>query len=259
MTRNDELTIAAIALAAMCLVTFAHEALGHGSVCVGLGGHIVELTSAVFHCDRQSPWLAPAGPASNLAVGTCALLLGRWLRPRRADLELFLMLVTSFSFFWEAGYAIHAMHRRDGDLYFAGQDFFGEPSLGWRITGATFGAALFACTALWAWRTLSALCPDRRDMRLVGRVAWFAASLGAVLAALPFALEHAGATGSSDVSDAALEIGGTSFPLLWNPWHAPSRAGQRAPGSIARSYPTIAAALFVYVVFVATLGRGIGS
>jgi hypothetical protein len=263
IARNDALTVAAIALAAMCLVTFDHEALGHGGACLALGGHILELTSAVFHCDRRSPWIAPAGPAANLAVGTLALLAGRRLGPRRPELGLFLLLVTSLSYFWEGGYAIHAMHQRDGDLYFAGQDFFGEPSLGWRVAAALAGAALFAATAYWTRCSLAFRWPDLREARRVGRIAWLAASLGAVLAAVPFALEHTGAAGWGDLRDAGLEIGGCAFLLLWGPRRAgtaaaaPSAAPPPAARYIARSLPMLAVAVLVYLAFVATLGRGI--
>jgi hypothetical protein len=51
--RNDELTIAAIGLIAMCLVTFDHEA-GHGSACLLLRGHMSFLTSSLFRCDVPS-------------------------------------------------------------------------------------------------------------------------------------------------------------------------------------------------------------
>jgi len=256
--RNDALTVAAIAVAAMCLVTFDHEALGHGGVCLGVGGRIVELTSAVFHCDQPSPWIAPAGPASNLAMGTLALLLGLWLRPRRPDVALFLLLVTSFSYFWESGYAIHAMHQRDGDLYFAGQDFFGEPSLGWRIVGGILGGALLVATAIGTSRFLAARWPEIGEARRVARIAWFAATLGAVLAAVPFALRAGGAEAWADLRDAGLEIGGGAFPLLWMPWRAEPGATAAPTRLIARSIPTLALALLVYLVFVATLGRGMG-
>ena len=42
---NDYLTAAALGLLAMCLVTVAHEAVGHSGTCPLLDGHIVLLTS----------------------------------------------------------------------------------------------------------------------------------------------------------------------------------------------------------------------
>jgi hypothetical protein len=59
----------------MCVVTFDHEALGHGGMCLALGGHIRVLTSSVFRCDLQSVWIDPAGPFGNLLVGALAGLI----------------------------------------------------------------------------------------------------------------------------------------------------------------------------------------
>ena len=41
---NDLLTVAAVGVLAMCVVTFDHEVLGHGSVCVLLPGRILLLS-----------------------------------------------------------------------------------------------------------------------------------------------------------------------------------------------------------------------
>ena len=79
--KNDWLTIAAVAVMAMCLVTFDHEALGHGSACLLLHGHIVLLSSSIFRCSVRSDWIDPAGPLANLLMGTLALLCLR-LVPR---------------------------------------------------------------------------------------------------------------------------------------------------------------------------------
>jgi hypothetical protein len=76
------------------------------------------------------------------------------------------------------------------------------------------------------------------------------ATLGAVLAALVYAGE-----GWTDLRDAALEIGGSSFPLLL----IPRRSGEEIAGAalIASSRITIFLSLVTYAVFAATLGRGL--
>lgn len=63
--KSDQLTVAALGLLAMCLVTFAHEAVGHGGVCLLLGGHIRLLTSSVFRCDISSRWVDAGGPGAR--------------------------------------------------------------------------------------------------------------------------------------------------------------------------------------------------
>jgi hypothetical protein len=110
--------VAALAVIAACLVTFDHEAPGHGSICLLLGGHISLLTSSLFRCDLHSERIAPAGPAMNLLVGAIALVLRAALPTKLARTRLTLIFVTAFSFFWEGGYLVRAMIVRGGDLYF---------------------------------------------------------------------------------------------------------------------------------------------
>jgi hypothetical protein len=80
--------------------------------------------------------------------------------------------------------------------------------------------------------------------------AWIAATVAAALATLaytpaPFAAMH----------QAALEIGAASLPLLLVAWRLRGHAQSEWP--IGRSLGWIAGAAIVYIVFVATLGRGI--
>ena len=250
--RNDALTVAAIALLAMCLVTFDHEALGHGGMCLALGGHIRILTSSVFRCDLHSVWIDPAGPFGNLLMGTLALALVGVVPLRSAGIRLFLILVAAFSFFWEAGYVIEAMRTRHGDLYSAGQDILGEPSTGWRIGGTLAGLSLYLFTARWASRSLSDLWPRAAAARGVARTAWAAASIGAALAALAYTGEVLG-----DLRDAILEIGASSWPLLIIPRSNRSTAEALPSAFIVRNWTVVCTSALVYAIFVATLGRGL--
>jgi hypothetical protein len=249
---NDWYTIAAIGLLAMCLVTFDHEALGHGGMCLALGGHIKVLTSSIFRCSLHSVWIDPAGPCANLLAGTLSLLMGTWIPRRLTAARLFLILVASFSFFWEAGYLIKAMLVRDGDLYFAAEDFVGEPSLWWRIAGVAAGIILYLAIARWASRALTGLFPDDHAARRVARVAWVAASLGAAVAAV---FHVAG--GWPDFRDAVLEIGASSIPLLLIAPRGRISAAESGPAPIRRSGLVMCLSLAIYAVFVATLGRGL--
>jgi hypothetical protein len=251
--KDDLLTLAAIGLMAMCVVTFDHEALGHGCMCLALGGHIQLLTSSLFRCDLRSKWIAPAGPAGNLIMGTLALILGRFVPPRRASLRLFLILVTTFSYLWESGYVIQAMHRRDGDLYFAGQDFLGEPSLWWRMAGAAVGLLLYVTTIIFTARALLQLWPQAALARRAARTVWFAAAVGTVLAALTYR-----GAGFQDVHDAFMEIGLATFPLLLIPLRSAKPVPEAAPALIVRNPVTMAMAVAVLAAFTLTLGRGLG-
>jgi len=250
--KPDWLTIAALGLMAMCVVTFDHEALGHGSVCLAIGGHIRLLTSSLFRCDARSGWIDIGGPAMNLLMGTLALV-ARFLIPQKmVKLRLFLILVTAFSFFWEGGYLIRAMHRRDGDLYFFTEFLLGSVAVWQRWMGAAVGLALFVLAARMTSRALLQLWPDAGVARAVARTVWISATAGAAIAA-SFYMGH----GWANFRDAVLEIGLASFPLLLIPFG--SRAGNssaRGP-EIDRSYTVIVWALVVYAGFVASLGRGI--
>jgi hypothetical protein len=252
VVRNDRLTVTAIGLAAMCLVTFDHEALGHGGMCLALGGRIRILTSSVFRCDLQSVWVDPAGPFGNLLVGALALAFAGAVPRRSAGIRLFLILVACFSFFWESGYAIEAMRSRHGDLYSAAQDFLGEPSAWWRIGGALAGLSLYLFTSSWTSRSLLDLWPRAAAARGVARTAWAAASLGGASAALAYTGE-----GFGDLRDAILEVGVSSWPLLIIPRSSRSTAEAPPAEVIGRNWAVVCASAFVYVIFAATLGRGL--
>ena len=247
---DDWLTLAAVGVLAMCVVTFDHEALGHGGVCLCLGGHIRLLTSSLFRCDLRSGWIDPAGPAANLLMGTLALAALRLVPSHRASLRLFLIAVTAFSYFWEAGYGIHAMHRRDGDLYFFAQFLLGNVSVGARALVALAAVALYVFAAWHTSRAILTLWPDRHAARRALRILWAGATAGAAIAALAYT-----GSGWGDLRDAVREIGMASFPLLILPLAQGETGAPQA--LIGRNPALIGLAIFVYAAFVVTLGRGL--
>ena len=97
--RDNQLTIAAIAVLAMCVTTVFHEALGHGSVCLALGGEILNLTSVYFDCSKHDVWVTAAGPLGNLTAAFFSWLMLRSLKDQPA-LRLLLLLVLTLSLFW---------------------------------------------------------------------------------------------------------------------------------------------------------------
>jgi len=250
--KPDWLTIAALGLMAMCVVTFDHEALGHGSVCLAIGGHIRLLTSSLFRCDARSGWIDVGGPAMNLLMGTLALVARLFIPQKLVKLRVFLIFVTALSFFWEGGYLIRAMHRRDGDLYFFTEFLLGSVAVWQRWMGAGVGLALFVFSARITSRALLQLWPDAGVARAVARTVWISATAGTAIAA-SFYVGH----GWGNFRDAVLEIGLASFPLLLIPFGSRAPAGAGPGAEIARSSPVIALGLAVYAGFVASLGRGI--
>jgi len=247
----DWLTAAAIGLIAMCVVTCDHEALGHGSACLLLGGRIQTLTSSIFRCDVRSGWIDPAGPVVNLLAGTLALILFRLVPARFAGMKFFFVAVTAMSFFWEGAYTPYAMARQSGDLYFFAQFIFQEVSPIVRVAFAAGGVALYIFAVRWTSRALLELWSNPAIARPIARAIWIAATLGAGLAALVYRGEAQG-----DLRDAVLEIGVASLPLLFIPsGRTMEVAGRSAP--LPRSYVTIAIAVIVFALFAATLGRGV--
>ncbi len=249
---NDWLTIAAIGVLAMCVVTFDHEALGHGSACLLLHGHITLLSSSIFHCDMRSGWIDPAGPAGNLLMGTAALIVSRFVPARLTSFKLFLIAVTAFSYFWEAGYVMDAMRTRHGDLYFFAQFMLGDVPLWLRIVAATCGVALYVIGIRLTSRALSNLWPEPIAARRVARTLWIAASIGAAVAAFAYQGE-----GWGDLRDAVLEIAACAFPLLFIPLGRLKPRATETSITIPRSYVAIVFSLVVFGIFIATLGRGV--
>lgn len=249
--RNDRLTLAAIGLIAMCMVTVDHETLGHGSVCLILHGRILLLTSALFRCSVPSGWIDVGGPAMNLLMGVAAWTTRTLLHARFLKLRLFLTCVTAFSFFWEGGYLIHAMHQRKGHLYDFARFLFGPPGLWQRWAGAAAGLALFVFSARLLSRSLLQMWPDAQEARRVARTIWIAAAAGASLAGAAYTAHDWGNFG-----DSVLEIAVASFPMLLVPFGGSSES-THSVRFIARSYGTIVFALVAYAAFVATVGRGI--
>jgi len=244
--RHDGPTVAAIATIAAIAVIVDHEALGHGSVCLAVGGQVTLLSSSLFRCSVPSALIDIGGPVLSLTLGLIALIVSRVVSPTRPGLRLGLMLVAAFAGFWEGGYLVQAMATRRGDLYFVGANFIGEPSLWWRIAGGVLGVALYLATLFVTARGLASLGQSRR----VGRTAWVAATSAVILTASVYR----GGIGEN-LLNAFLEIGLASLPLLLA---IPDRAGASEGEMIRRNPGVWMAAVVVALVFAATQGLGIG-
>jgi hypothetical protein len=146
------------------------------------------------------------------------------------------------------------MRDGNGDLYFAAADLFGKPSPGWRIAGAGVAIFLYVITATWVSRALTILCPREDGARRTARIAWFAATLGAALAAT-LNVGH----GWSGFRDAVFEIGAASAPLLITRRLIGGSSVAHSTPPIRRDWRVIGVSLGIYAVFVATLGRGLYS
>ncbi|MES1200684.1 MAG: hypothetical protein ABUS57_04460 [Pseudomonadota bacterium] len=241
---GDEWTVIAIGVIAMCIATAAHEAIGHGSACLALGGRITQLTSVYFQCSARSTWIAAGGPLGNLAAALLAWL-GLVATPRtHAQTRLFCLVVLLISLFWFAGYLIYAAAFLDGDPYFVALDLMGPPVLATRAAMILGGVACYLLGIFLSRRMTARIANASQILR----TAWAAASVAAFAAALFYTPDRGGAT-----KQALLEIGAASFPMM-------SRVivGVRRPDAqpVDRSPVWIGAGVLAFGVFAATLGRG---
>jgi hypothetical protein len=237
--RGDILTVGAVAILAMITATVAHEAIGHGGVCLLQGGKIVRLTSVYFSCDGGNGWVPAAGPLGNLAAALLGWLGLRLLPAGAMRARLLCLLLWAFSLFWFAGYLIYDMALGGGDYIFTARALFGGADV--RPAAGAMGVVLYLFIARQVATKARAL-----DFVALLRQAWIAASVAAVAAALAYA-----PTREYAAIQAGLEIGAASLPLL---------LARPAAGGviIARSPAWIGAAAILYAAFVLILGRGIG-
>lgn len=247
---DDILTVSALAVIAVCITTTAHEALGHGSACWAVGGHITQLTSVYFQCSVHSRLIAPAGPLGNFIAGTLAWLV-QLILPRRASrARVLALLVMAFSFFWEAGYLVASMIVGRGDYAVVGQELLGSPQWPWRIGGILIGLLLYMLFARVLGMCTHSYTTSAGRVPLMLGTAWLAGMVAVGTAALLYAPDRGAAYGR-----AACEIA-SAFPLLYPFNRIMSTPGTAAP-AVERSRVWIGVAIVVYTIFAATLGRGV--
>ena len=189
---------------------------------------------------------------TNFAIGGLALALRRNVAQWHA-LDAFLIFVTAFAWFWEGGYCVQAMITGDGDLYFAGQDFFGAPEKLWRTIGAMLGVALYAGTARLTSVALRQCFGEIARARRASRWVWIGATLGATVAAATYP-----GPGLHDLHDALFEVGVASLPLLWLPVRSSAHGATTAP-AVRFSRRFYLLVMLLYALFVVTLGHGLGA
>lgn len=95
--RDDLPTLIAIGLLAYASADIAHHALGHGGMCLALGGRILSLSSIYVDCTVRGAAIDLAGPFANLIVGVLALAAAV---PAQRTARLFLALAAAFNLSW---------------------------------------------------------------------------------------------------------------------------------------------------------------
>jgi hypothetical protein len=139
---HSYITLGAIATVAFIVACVAHEAIGHGGMCLAVGGRITLLTSVYFRCTKGGPLTDAAGPLMNLIVGAACWSLAR-RRPPESLSRLFFVLAMAFNLFWGAGYFIFSAVTNAGDWAFVLRDLSFEPRWLWRLLMGALGVVLY--------------------------------------------------------------------------------------------------------------------
>lgn len=185
--RDNLATVLAIGVIAYVGETLLHELVGHGGVCLALGGRITRLAPLWMHCSLTSPWLTLAGPAMNVAAAALFLALIWSPQPRGPARRLLLWLSFCFNALVAAGYLMVGGATGFGDW----NDLFVgvHPAALWRVPAVLIGLAAYfggLGVAQRAYRRLNGVGLSRG--RLMRRT--LVPALGAAVVA--FAAEAAG-------------------------------------------------------------------
>ena len=238
-------TLGAIAAVAFIVACVAHEAIGHGGMCLAVGGRVTLLTSVYFHCTKGGPLTDAAGPLMNLIVGAACWSLAR-NRPLASLSRLFFVLAMAFNLFWGAGYFIFSAVTNTGDWAFVLRDLSLEPRWLWRFLMATLGVVIYVRSA----QAIASHLP--LDTPLV----WPYLVAGAVSCVA--ALFYAGPVLPA-VRQAAQESLGAAVGLLFLAYRR-SKQARASPlqSLVAQSNGWLLFSALVTMLFFLVLGRGCG-
>ncbi len=237
-------TLASIAVLGFIVACGAHEAVGHGGMCLALGHHVVLLTSVYFRCSNGGPLTDAAGPLMNLGVG--ALCWG--ILCHRASLSehwrLFLVFALAFNLFWGAGYFVFSAVTNRGDWAFVLRDLAVQRLWLWRCLMGALGVYLYQRSIRLVAFYLPAGTPLVVPYLVAGAVSCVAALFfdGPILAA---------------VQEAAQESFGAGVGLLLLAYRNTHRVSQGSSAVIVhRSDGWVLTSALITTAFIATLGRG---
>jgi hypothetical protein len=243
--RESLITIAALAALAYMTADVVHEAIGHGGACWLAGGRIMRLSSAFFRCSPGLHIVDAAGPIANLVVAGLCLLALRWCRGCRPSVRMFLLLTGVFDLFWPAAQMIYSAILNRDDWAFALNGLV--PGALWRPALVVLGAALYSAGLMAVRREI-----PPHALRPV-LVAYAAAGVTACAAAAFHRLDPLGA-----VRECALETFAANAGLLFVLRRPQGIVAVAAPAAAVPSdVRWIAAAVIVFALFAASLGRGL--
>lgn len=247
---DDAATALAVGALAATLAAVAHETLGHGVGCVGIGGQITLLTSIWFRCSKWSGIVDAGGPLGNLAAGLVAFALLGCKRPG-ATVRLFLLMFGSLNLFVFTGQlALESVTSNRDDWYSTALQM--EWPAAWRIIGAIIGIGGYLLVRRLATLILRKQAGPRPHAI---RLAYAAAAASAVIAGLIWQPEP-----FRSAAQGFLAVGIAPLGLL----DVARRASRdqkdgSSTNAVPRSWIWISVCAAAYVVFLLVQARGLGS
>jgi hypothetical protein len=262
-SRLDFLTIAAISVVAYIIQNVLHEAVGHGGVCLLLGGEPTALSTAYFDMvdGSVSPLgrrlVAAGGAVVNILAGGVCWALLRTMRGAGDSFRFFLWLSMTINLLTGTGYLLFSGTTQVGDWVVVIAGF--EPFWLWNTLMILIGLVTYL---LCIWLSLSTMLPligvgDAVDVDRARRLSLHPYLLCCVASTMGAALNPLSPI--FILTSAAANFGGTSG-LAWmtqlykTSWFKPST---RAGVNIGRSWPWIISAGLLLALHIAVLGPAV--
>lgn len=258
----DVPTLIAIALAAYAITNVVHEGLGHGGMCLLVGGRPLELSAVYFDYDHTTvsesgaKWISAGGTLANLVLAALAWVGLRATGRANTPGRYFLWLLMTVSLLQATGYWLFSGLAGVGDWVkvIAHQ----EPLVLWRLLLATAGGVGYYLSLRLSLSALNAFLPIGEGRLVLARRLMFVPYVaGAALYILAGLLNPVSPI-LILISAAAASLGGTSG-LAWSHNLLRNQARfapiQGTPLTIPRSVPWLATGTVVAMVFIVVLGR----
>ena len=252
----DGISVAALALVLMPLLTMAHELGGHAAACVLTHGRLTAVSAFYVDCDSASllskRLVALAGPTMDAALAV--LLYGVWGNSRGDWPRLILWYCWLCCGFEAAGYMMFSGLLGLGDLGPTGDGGLAPVShpLLWQIGLAVIGVITYVALVGAGQRTLTGMIgpglATRNTRRKIAHGFYLAYVVAAIVASLP------NPHGLDIILTSALASSGGAIAGLINIGFGARGTGSGSPFHIKRSLMLVAGGLVITGIFATTLG-----
>ena len=248
------MTTAAIGFLAYASADVAHHALGHGAACLGLGGHIISLSSIFVNCSLRGAAIDLAGPLANLVLGLAALLAARIAARASSATRLLFILVAAFNLLWFAVQLLFSAATRTDDWAWAMHQFrVAEPI---RYGMIAIGALAYVVTVRAIAAQMAPFAHPGARATTIALTAWLTAG---AIACVTAAFDHH--AGAAILRHAAPQSFVLSIGLLFVPARAARSSSTGSSGgaaaALAFSVPWAATAVLVGAASILWLGPGV--